>query len=152
MAYAQLVNGTVVQYPLSLHDVQKLCPATSFPYDVQAEDLKEHGFTRVENSAQPSYDYKSFRLLEGKPEERNGIWRQTWLLVPLSPEEKASVNNAQESFIRKQRNEKLADSDWTQLPDSPNKDAALWAAYRQDLRDITGQEGFPWEIEWPEAP
>jgi hypothetical protein len=27
-----------------------------------------------------------------------------------------------------------------------------WAEYRQELRDITSQPGFPWEIGWPEMP
>ena len=48
----------------------------------------------------------------------------------------------------------LAASDWTQLPDSPlSGDArAAWAAYRQALRDISDQPGFPQVIDWPEAP
>ena len=27
-----------------------------------------------------------------------------------------------------------------------------WALYRKALRDLTEQEGFPFNIEWPEAP
>ena len=40
---------------------------------------------------------------------------------------------------RELRNERLADSDWTQLPDSPlsTSDRELWRSYRQQLRDIT---------------
>jgi hypothetical protein len=49
------------------------------------------------------------------------------------------------------RHSLLLDSDWTQLPDSPaNKEQ--WAEYRQELRDITQQEGFPSKIDWPLAP
>jgi hypothetical protein len=49
------------------------------------------------------------------------------------------------------RNKLLLESDWTQLPDAPvNKQA--WAEYRQALRDITHQTGFPTKIEWPLAP
>jgi hypothetical protein len=55
---------------------------------------------------------------------------------------------------RAKRDVLLTASDWTQLPDSPlDSDArSAWAAYRQALRDITGQEGFPEEIDWPVAP
>ena len=28
-------------------------------------------------------------------------------------------------------------------------DKAAWAAYRQELRDITAQAGFPWNVQWP---
>ena len=31
-------------------------------------------------------------------------------------------------------------------------DKEAWATYRQALRDITTQSGFPWEITWPDAP
>jgi hypothetical protein len=55
---------------------------------------------------------------------------------------------------RTQRDKLLAESDWTQLPDSPLSGAgkAAWAAYRQALRDISDQSGFPEEIIWPEMP
>ena len=58
---------------------------------------------------------------------------------------------AQAEAIREERNNKLKDSDWTQLADAP-VDKTTWAAYRQALRDITAQSGFPWTINWPVAP
>jgi len=45
----------------------------------------------------------------------------------------------------------LSDSDWTQVADAP-VDQAAWAVYRQALRDITDQEGFPYSVNWPTAP
>lgn len=52
---------------------------------------------------------------------------------------------------RNQRNALLADSDWTQVPDA-SVDTTAWAAYRQALRDLPEQEGFPENIVWPEKP
>jgi hypothetical protein len=73
----------------------------------------------------------------------------------LSAEEQAAANAAKDAMqaanVRQQRNDKLKDSDWTQVADAP-VDQAAWAAYRQQLRDITSQAGFPWTIEWPEQP
>ena len=57
----------------------------------------------------------------------------------------------QASRVRAQRTVMLQASDWTQLDDSP-VDKAVWAAYRQELRDITSQPGFPWEVQWPIQP
>ena len=57
----------------------------------------------------------------------------------------------QAKSVRQQRGEKLKDSDWTQVIDAP-VDQAAWATYRQALRDVTGQEGFPWTITWPTQP
>jgi len=53
--------------------------------------------------------------------------------------------------VRKQRNAELASTDWTQLTDAPIN-SALWAVYRQQLRDVPSQTGFPWEINWPTQP
>lgn len=53
--------------------------------------------------------------------------------------------------VRAERNKLLAESDWTQVIDSP-VDQIAWAIYRQALRDITAQEGFPSEVTWPAQP
>lgn len=55
------------------------------------------------------------------------------------------------SEVRSERNAKLASTDWTQIADS-TADKAAWATYRQALRDITAQAGFPQTITWPDAP
>ena len=64
---------------------------------------------------------------------------------------KASKDAEQAKSVRASRDAKLAESDWTQVADAP-VDKAVWATYRQALRDITAQSGFPWTIEWPIAP
>jgi len=52
---------------------------------------------------------------------------------------------------RNQRDSLLTESDWTQVADAP-VDQTAWATYRQALRDITVQVGFPRTIYWPVAP
>jgi len=64
---------------------------------------------------------------------------------------KAMRDAEQAKSVRNSRTEKLKDSDWTQIADS-TADKVAWATYRQALRDITAQAGFPWTIEWPVAP
>ena len=53
--------------------------------------------------------------------------------------------------VRTKRNKLLASSDWTQVADAP-VDQSAWATYRQALRDITEQNGFPNEVTWPVEP
>lgn len=67
---------------------------------------------------------------------------------------KASKDEAQAAVVRAQRAGKLAACDWTQLDDTPltNAKKLEWATYRQALRDISAQPGFPWNVEWPVAP
>jgi hypothetical protein len=80
-----------------------------------------------------------------------------------TPEEAAQIDKDRAEFAammaakpakdaREKRDLLLKESDWTQLSDVviSNKDA--WATYRQSLRDITKQAGFPDSINWPVAP
>lgn len=55
-------------------------------------------------------------------------------------------------YERGKRDWLLTQSDWTQLPDVPLTTQAAWATYRQALRDVPQQPGFPTEITWPTAP
>jgi hypothetical protein len=102
-------------------------------------------------------------------EEIDGKWYTKYVLGPVftdtaatetEPAKTAAENEAaykvtkdaeQAKSVREQRSTKLADSDWTQVADAP-VDKAVWATYRQALRDITTQDGFPWNVTWPDAP
>jgi hypothetical protein len=52
-----------------------------------------------------------------------------------------------EMLTRSKRNRLLSDTDWMALSD--NTMTPEWASYRQALRDITEQEGFPYSVTWP---
>lgn len=69
----------------------------------------------------------------------------------FDPLQDAEATEAQANAIRTERNAKLSASDWTQVADAP-VDKTAWAAYRQALRDITAQTGFPWDVQWPTQP
>jgi hypothetical protein len=58
------------------------------------------------------------------------------------------------TYYKNERNILLLQSDWTQLPDVniDSEKAQQWKYYRQKLRDITTQSGFPYQIEWPILP
>lgn len=55
-------------------------------------------------------------------------------------------------LVRAKREELLKATDWTQLPDVPEATRLKWQEYRQALRDITDQPGFPENVVWPEPP
>ena len=57
-----------------------------------------------------------------------------------------------EKSVRTKRAKLLTASDWTQLPDVPLETKAAWATYRQALRDITDQAGFPFDVVWRAPP
>lgn len=53
---------------------------------------------------------------------------------------------------RAERNRLLSETDWTQAKDVPDSVSTKWAAYRQALRDVPQQAGFPDNIQWPSKP
>lgn len=56
--------------------------------------------------------------------------------------------------VRAKRDFLLAESDWTQMPDSPlsSEEKFLWSDYRQLLRNLPQQFAKPEDVVWPEAP
>lgn len=64
---------------------------------------------------------------------------------------KAQKDTEQAKSARDDRTKRLSDCDWTQIADS-TADKAAWATYRQALRDIPAQAGFPLAVVWPAYP
>ena len=56
------------------------------------------------------------------------------------------------SAARSKRNTLLTETDWTQAGDVPQVTKDLWAPYRQALREVPEQVGFPTDIVWPVKP
>ena len=98
--------------------------------------------------AQPTRCQVAFR---NGVEQIDGKWYTKYSVADMDADAIAATDAAQAKSVRDERNTKLAECDWTQLPDAP-ADKAAWATYRQALRDITAQEGFPWTIDWPVNP
>ncbi len=71
--------------------------------------------------------------------------------VPSVPE---PTEEQQEMQVRAARNSLLDLCDWTQLPDAPltAEQKQEWAEYRQALRDVPEQTGFPENVVWPSTP
>jgi len=58
------------------------------------------------------------------------------------------------SEVRAERDRRLAACDYRALPDyrQPDDEREAWTAYRQALRDVPEQVGFPYDVRWPEPP
>jgi hypothetical protein len=142
---------------------------TSLPRQLSEALLNELGADVVFEGPQASGgDQYQFSQRSGV-EQINGKWYTKYVLGPIftdRPAEgdqpamtvaeqeaayKAQKDAEQSTAIRNDRNKRLADCDWTQLADS-TADKAAWATYRQALRDITTQDGFPWNVTWPVQP
>ena len=154
--YAKIENDQIVQYPYSTSQLFRSNPNVSFPSELSNDLLASFNVIRVIVTGQPAYDPMTETVVESAPvynTERNR-WEQQWSIVSLSAEEIQQRNDAKASSVRAERRNLLAACDWTQIDDSPlsNVQKAAWATYRQSLRDISAQTGFPWTIDWPVAP
>lgn len=71
---------------------------------------------------------------------------------PIMIERPAPSDEVLAAQARDQRDRLLSESDWvvTKSIETGSPVPAAWKAYRQALRDITQQAGFPREIQWPE--
>jgi len=87
------------------------------------------------------------------------------LLLPSWPKDAVQITNEEAlaavapsaptpDEVRAVRNARISASDWTQLPDAPLSIAekTAWGVYRQALRDVPEQAGFPESIDWPVSP
>lgn len=139
-------TGTVVQE----QEFRAMFPNTSLPNPLTEAAINGLGGDIVFEGPQPTATRYQIVVRQGVI-QLGDKWYTNYVAVDLSPEACAALDEQQASTVRITRNARLADCDWTQVADSP-VDKAVWATYRQELRDITSQPGFPWEITWPTSP
>jgi len=150
-------------------EFRKINSNTSFPHPISAETLNEFGADVVLDGPQATGGTVYQHSQQDGVEEVDGKWYTKHILGPIftdtpatedSPAKTAAENEAaykavkdaeQAKSVRESRDQKLKDSDWTQVADAPvNKED--WAAYRQALRNLPAQEGFPWTVTYPTEP
>ena len=149
--YVLAPNQTVEKFPYSIGDLRRDNRNTSFPRNPSEQMLADWNVFPVKDRPAPAFDPATENCNQTNPTLENGEWVMTWQVSPASAEEIAERLERKSLDARQQRNQLLADCDWTQLSDAPVSSSA-WANYRQELRDIPEQEGFPWNINWPEEP
>jgi hypothetical protein len=98
-------------------------------------------------------DFDLYEVLDGK----TPTLIQGWEAVKkeradlYEAEQKQAQEEGSRLQVRLERDSLLLSSDWTQVADAP-VDKIAWSTYRQALRDIPSQAGFPNEITWPTEP
>ena len=139
-------TGAVVQE----QEFRAMFPNTSLPNPLTESAINGLGGDIVFEGPQPVATRYQIVVRQGVI-QIGDKWYTNYVAVDLSPEACAALDEQQASSVRITRNARLADCDWTQVADSP-VDKTVWATYRQELRDVTKQAGFPWEITWPTPP
>jgi hypothetical protein len=151
--YVKVEGGTAKKYVLS--HVKSDFPSVSFPKNVSDETLAEHGIFPAVVGPIPDHDLRTqVCYVEETATLVDGVWTFPQVVINRTPEEIKGYDDNLAYQARAKRDSWLAKSDWvvTKALETGTDIPADWAAYRQALRDITAQEGFPNTIDWPESP
>jgi hypothetical protein len=156
--FAEIKNSTVVTFPYDYDTLIQKNPHTRFNKEdllsmyADTEDNKSgNKLVNVVETSVPTFSKKTHKVVkEAAPVLVDNAWTLGWKVVALSEAEKTESAAAQAQSIRQSRNQKLKESDWTQVDDAPVNKAA-WATYRQALRDLSSVANFPW-VELPSEP
>lgn len=159
--YAKITNNIVDVYPYSIGQLRVDNPNTSFPDGMSVEQLAEWDVYPVTIAADPSYDALTHKIQQAaEPALVDGAWLISKTVVALTDEEIQDNSDAEAALIRGKRDKLLSESDWVTVKavDQNAQDGLgiqvpqVWLDYRQALRDITSQAGFPYNVTWPTAP
>jgi len=148
--YARVSNDNqVIEYPII--NIRSMYPNTSFPAEIKQSDLPS-GIVIVNQALDIPVAPEGFKIEEQTPVLIAGKWYRSYGVVSISEEQLENIRHAKASSVRAKRNQLLAECDWTQFKDISESVSTLWAPYRQALRDITDQPGFPFSVKWPRSP
>tara|TARA_R110002072_G_scaffold263259_1_gene422094 strand:- start:3548 stop:4048 length:501 start_codon:yes stop_codon:yes gene_type:complete len=151
-------------------EVRRMHSNTSLPKVWDANVCTALGIDPVLAAPKPDTTGYAQAVRDGATQDAKGNWVQAWSVVDMfadTTEDGVTTTKAEHEAayqanldakaaesVRTQRDAELAKSDWMVIR-SAETGVALpteWATYRQALRDITGQTGFPNEINWPVEP
>jgi len=143
--HIKLTNGVPEKY--STGQLRRDNPQVSFPKLIPDDLLASYGVYPYTRPSAPEYDSLSHRLTDGAFEQVDGAWSLPYVVeqLPLSQAERN---------IRSRRDGLLQETDWIVIKSYERGEniPAEWELYRQELRDITAQEGFPYSVTWPTKP
>ena len=148
-------------------EIRKLNPNVSLPKVWNSNVYDTLGIDPVLETPKPDTtgDYKVV-VRDGAEQDANGNWVQKWVerdMFSDTTEDGVTTTKAEheaayqarldaeaKANVRSQRDQKLKDTDWMGMSDVTM--STEWATYRQALRDIPSQAGFPHTITWPTEP
>lgn len=121
------------------------------------EFLNTIGWYKVVKKHQ-EYDTSKFEVKSYSHQYNSIDVIETINLIERSAEIQLSIDDLKQNFLQElriERNRKLSESDWTQLPDAPLENKESWTRYRQELRDLPSKYAengilHVENVEWPQ--
>jgi hypothetical protein len=147
--------GLVENPPMLYSNFKLVFRPNVFSDTATATEVESHGYGVFEWAWAPrDLPYTQSVDDVGLTLHTDNIWRPTFIERPATNHEIVERTNREKENVREYRNDLLRRTDYTQLPDSKLslEKIAEFKLYRQKLRDIPLQEGFPWAVEYPTIP
>jgi hypothetical protein len=141
--YVKIANNEVEEFPYTLDQLKRDNPNVSFPQTISSETLASYNVFPVTLTEPPAHDQLVELVTTANPTLVDGVWTQAWTKVNRT-EEEASSN------IRAERDSRILATDYLALSDQTL--STDMATYRQALRDVPSQSGFPFNVTWPTKP
>ena len=149
MAYIKITNGTQEAY--NLGQLRRDNKGISFPKTIEASTLASYGVYSVVVADQPSYIEEAEVITRDTVAvEVNGQYTYLWVVRPKTPAELEEDLVMLTRVARDNRDAELRATDWQAVSDRTMTGAEI--AYRQALRDVPQQAGFPKAHTWPNKP
>jgi hypothetical protein len=148
---------TVITYPYTYQSFKKDHPSVSLPMK-KFEDpqyMKEkYGLIVVVKEEPPYYDQETHYVTWSNiPEYLNGRYVLAVAVREIRPPIEGTMeHDSIKREVDRTRIIELSKTDWTQLPDVSEEIQLKWREFRQQLRDIPSQVGYPLDIKWPVRP
>ena len=152
--YALIQNNSVQKFPYSPNDLREDNKNVSFPEKMSDALLESWGVFKVTTLARPDVSNDSFAEQKQNPEFVDSKWVLGWEVKTKTQEQIQQETNAASEKARKIRDNLLSECDWVVIKcfESSQSIPSQWASYRQALRDVPQQNGFPSNIVWPVKP
>ncbi len=145
------VQGEDIQYPYTIKQLKEDNPNTSFSNPLQPENISYLGVYEVVVEPVPSFDEYTQKVVDAsEPALVDGVWKLSKTVENLTGSEAEYALARLASRRRSSRDEKLSQTDHYGLSDVTM--SAEMATYRQSLRDVPQQDGFPQNVIWPTKP
>ena len=150
MRYVQARNGVFERYVTDTEPTQWDENNYCFARNLSADRAAMLGVHKLKIVTPPYFDIATQKRVEKDAVLVEGMWTQVYAVEDMSPEDGNQRYDERATKARTLRDVWLAETDWTALSDRTMKPEM--AAYRQALRDVTNQEGFPYAVDWPIKP
>jgi hypothetical protein len=149
--HIKLTNGQPEKYTIG--QLRRDNPQVSFPKSIPDATLAEYDVYPLTPTDRPQVNYTK-NVTDGIPALIDGSWTQVWDVTAATSEEIEKRTEDKARAVRSERDYLLQQTDWIVIKSYERNEniPAAWEVYRQALRDITLQEGFPFEVTWPEKP